>query len=77
MRKVTWDDLLSYLNTWSPLHTFHQLNPTDAEIPRGDIAVGFWKDLKEGAEREDGRTVEGHDEVDIEWPLALMMVKRA
>ncbi|KAG2082355.1 hypothetical protein BD769DRAFT_1633417 [Suillus cothurnatus] len=46
MRKVTWDDLLSYLNTWSPLHTFRQHNPTDAEIPRGDIAVGFWKDLK-------------------------------
>ncbi|KAG2100239.1 hypothetical protein BD769DRAFT_1510014 [Suillus cothurnatus] len=77
MRKVTWDDLLSYLNTWSLLHTFRQRNPTDAEIPRGDIAVGFWKDLKEGAEREDGRTVEGHDGVDIEWPLALMMVKRA
>jgi hypothetical protein len=56
------------------LHRFRQRNPTDAENPRGDIAVGFWKDLKEGAEREDGRTVEGHDEVDIEWPLALMMV---
>ncbi|KAG2122202.1 hypothetical protein BD769DRAFT_1746830 [Suillus cothurnatus] len=60
------------------LHTFHQRNPTNAENPpRGDIAVQFWKDLKEGAEREDGRAVEGHDEVDIECSLALMMVKRA
>jgi hypothetical protein len=60
------------------LHTFHQRNPTNAEnLPRGDIAVQFWKDLKEGAEREDGRAVEGHDEVDIECSLALMMVKRA
>ncbi|KAG2122026.1 hypothetical protein BD769DRAFT_1629284 [Suillus cothurnatus] len=62
----------------SSLHTFHQRNPTNAENPpRGDIAVQFWKDLKEGAEREDGRAVEGHDEVDIECSLALMMVKRA
>ncbi|KAG2104989.1 hypothetical protein BD769DRAFT_1393366 [Suillus cothurnatus] len=61
----------------SSLHMFHQRNPTNAENPpRGDIAVRFWKDLKEGAEREDGRAVEGHDEVDIEWPLALIMVKR-
>jgi hypothetical protein len=76
-KKMTWNDLLSYLNTWSSLHTFRQRNPMDAENPRGDIAVRFWKDLMEGAGREDGRAVEGHDEVDIEWPLALIMVKRA
>ncbi|KAG2131446.1 hypothetical protein BD769DRAFT_1386668 [Suillus cothurnatus] len=65
-------------NEVSSLHTLHQRNPTNAENPpRGDIAVQFWKDLKEGAEREDGRAVEGHDEVDIECSLALMMVKRA
>jgi SAM-dependent methyltransferase len=76
-KKMTWNDLLSYINTWSSLHTFRLRNPTDAEKPRGDIAVRFWKDLMEGAEREDGRTVEGHDEVDIELPLAMIMVKRA
>ncbi|KAG2346405.1 hypothetical protein BDR05DRAFT_782459 [Suillus weaverae] len=76
-KKMTWDDLLSYLNTWSVLHTFRQHNPTDWENPRGDVAVRFCKDLKEGVEREDGRAVEGHDEVDIEWPLAMIMVKRA
>ncbi|KAG2034793.1 S-adenosyl-L-methionine-dependent methyltransferase [Suillus americanus] len=76
-KKMTWDDLLSYLNTWSVLHAFRQHNPTDAENPRGDVAVRFWKDLIESAERVDGRAVEGHDEVDIEFPLAMMMVKRA
>lgn len=76
-KKMTWDDLLSYLNTWSALHTFRQHNPTDGENPRGDVAVRFWKDLKEGAEREDGRVVEGHDEVDIEWPVAVVMATRA
>ncbi|KAG1894320.1 S-adenosyl-L-methionine-dependent methyltransferase [Suillus fuscotomentosus] len=76
-KKMTWDDLLSYLYTWSALHTFRQHNPTDGENPRGDVAVRFWKDLKEGAEREDGRTVEGHDEVDIEWPMAVVMATRA
>ncbi|KAG1899976.1 S-adenosyl-L-methionine-dependent methyltransferase [Suillus fuscotomentosus] len=76
-KKMTWDDLLSYLNTWSALHTFRQHNPSDGENPHGDVAVRFWKDLKEGAEREDGRAVEGHDEVDIEWPVAVVMAKRA
>ncbi|KAG1853334.1 S-adenosyl-L-methionine-dependent methyltransferase [Suillus tomentosus] len=76
-KKMTWDDLLSYLYTWSALHTFRQHNPTDGENPLGDVAVRFWKDLKEGAEREDGRAVEGHDEVDIEWPLAVVMATRA
>ena len=76
-KKMTWDDLLSYLNTWSALHTFRQRNPADAENSRGDIAVRFWNDLKEGVGREVGRRVEGHDEVDVEWPLAMIMVKRA
>jgi hypothetical protein len=76
-KRMSWNDLLSYINTWSSLHTFRLRNPADAENPRGDIAVRFWKDLMEGAEREDGRTVEGHDEVDIELPLAMIMVKRA
>ncbi|KAG2072150.1 S-adenosyl-L-methionine-dependent methyltransferase [Suillus decipiens] len=76
-KKMTWNDLLSYLNTWSALHTFRQHNPTDVENPRGDVAVRFWKDLMEGIEQEDGRAVEGHDEVDIEWPLAIILAKRA
>jgi len=76
-KRMSWNDLLSYINTWSSLHTFRLRNPTDAENPRGDIAVRFWKDLMEGAEGEDGRPVEGHDEVSIELPLAMIMVKRA
>ncbi|KAG2151614.1 S-adenosyl-L-methionine-dependent methyltransferase [Suillus bovinus] len=76
-KKMTWDGLLSYFNTWSALHTFHQHNPTDGENPHGDVAVRFWKDLKDRVEQEDGRVVEGHDEVDIEWPLAVVMAKRA
>jgi hypothetical protein len=76
-KKMTWDDLLSYFNTWSSLHTFRQRNPADAQNPRGDIAVRFWKDLKEGVGREVGRPVEGHDEIDIEFPMAMIMVKKA
>jgi len=76
-KKMTWDDLLSYFNTWSSLHTFRQRNPADAQNPRGDVAVRFWKDLKESVEGEVGRPIEGHDEIDIEFPLAMIMVKRA
>jgi hypothetical protein len=61
---MTWNDPLPYFNTRSSLHAFLQLNPTDAENLRVGIAVRFWKDLKEGAEWEDGRAAEGHDEVD-------------
>ncbi|KAG2360618.1 S-adenosyl-L-methionine-dependent methyltransferase [Suillus spraguei] len=63
-------------STWSVLHTFRQHNPTDAENPRGDVAVRFWKDLMEDIKQEDGRAMEGHDEVDIEWPLAIILAKR-
>jgi hypothetical protein len=69
-----------YLTSMHRVHCTRSISatPTNAENqPRGDIAVQFWKDLKEGAEWEDGRAVEGHDEVDIECSLALMMVKRA
>lgn len=76
-KKMTWDDLLAYFETWSSLHTFRQRNPADAQNPRGDVALRFWKDLMEGVEREVGRPVEGHDEIDVEWPVAMIMVKRA
>ncbi|KAG2360583.1 hypothetical protein BDR07DRAFT_1412046 [Suillus spraguei] len=75
-KKMTRNDLLSYLNTWSSSYMFCQQNPADGENPREDVAVRFWKDLKEGVELDDGRAVEGHDEVDIEWRLVMTMVKR-
>ncbi|KAG2360588.1 hypothetical protein BDR07DRAFT_1412061 [Suillus spraguei] len=68
-----------YLNLIRGAHRTRSFSrtPRDGENPRGDVAVRFWKDLKEGVEQEDGIVVEVHDKVDIEWPSVMIMVKRA
>jgi hypothetical protein len=67
---MTWIDLQQYLHTWSSLHTYHERYPEDLERPEGDIAARFWKSLKNGVGAKDQDTVE------IEWPLALILVRR-
>ncbi|KAI0049343.1 hypothetical protein FA95DRAFT_1556996 [Auriscalpium vulgare] len=69
---MAWDDLLAYLNTASSLHTFRERNPEDAKNPEGDLAVRFWKKLREETKAQPG----SEEAVDVEWPLTLMMVKR-
>ncbi|KAF9233621.1 S-adenosyl-L-methionine-dependent methyltransferase [Melanogaster broomeanus] len=78
MRKVmTWNDLYGYLRTASALHTFLEKNPGDTLRPEGDICMRFWKSLMRGAEEQDGVEVRAEDDVEVEWPLALIMVKKA
>ncbi|EIW75436.1 S-adenosyl-L-methionine-dependent methyltransferase [Coniophora puteana RWD-64-598 SS2] len=79
-KKMTWLEFYGYLQTWSSLHTFREANPSDAKQPEGDIATRFYKALMEGVQRESGdgtKEVKETDEVDIEWPVAMMMVKKA
>ena len=73
-KTMQWNDLLEYFHTWSSLHTYHGKFPEDLAHADGNIAVRFWKELKEGAQKEGG---EAEDEVDIEWPVAMILVKRA
>ena len=70
---MQWNDLLEYFHTWSSLHTYRGKFPEDLAHVGGNIAVRFWKELKEGAQKEGG---EAEDEVDIEWPVAMILVKR-
>ncbi|KAF9499638.1 S-adenosyl-L-methionine-dependent methyltransferase [Pleurotus eryngii] len=70
-KRVTWTDLLAYLHTWSSLNTFQERYSSDAEHADGNIATRFWKSLKEGAAVSNDT-----DEVDIEFPLALLLVKK-
>ena len=67
---MTWTDLQQYLRTWSSLHTYHKRYPEDLKRPEGDISVRFWNSLKAGVGAKDEDTVE------IEWPLALMLVQK-
>ena len=70
---MAWDDLLLYFYTFSALHTFHERHPDDKKHPEGDIAQRFLKRLQELATKKDG---ESSGEVDVEWPLALILARR-
>ncbi len=69
---------MGYFRTWSPLHTYHEKHPEDLGRADGDIATRFWRRLKEEVARVEGREIPRDEErVDIEWPLALILARRA
>jgi len=72
---MSWTDLLAYFRTWSSLHTYHEQFPEDRELAGGDIAVRFCRSLKEGVENEGGE-IGDEDEVEVEWPMAVMLARR-
>ncbi|KAJ2956659.1 hypothetical protein NUW54_g14651 [Trametes sanguinea] len=78
-KRLTWEELLGYFRTWSPLHTFHEKYPEDLQREDGDIAVRFWRKLKEEVARSEGKETVPNDEdtIDIEWPLALLLARKA
>lgn len=74
---MTWDDLLVYFRTFSSLHTYHERYPEDLQHPDGDIAVRFWNQLKaEVADKDNCDIPKNTDEIDVEWPLALILARR-
>lgn len=44
-------------------------------VKGGDIAVRFWKDLRQGVLNAGGKSGV-LDEVDVEWPVAMILVRR-
>lgn len=70
---MTWEDLLAYLRTFSSLHTYQEKYPEDLQRTDGDIATRFLNRLKESVENHEGQSV---TEVDVEWPLALLLARR-
>ena len=68
-KKLSWDDLYQYLQTWSSLHTFRERYPGTEDISRK-----LWDDLRKGMSREGE---DGKEEVQIEFPLAILLAKRA
>jgi len=85
-KKTTWDDLQAYLRTFSSWYTYCEQNPTDSGkftgLSRrppsgegGDVVERFWWKLKERVAEENG----GHEgeEIEVEWPLAMLLFKRA
>ncbi len=71
---LDWNGFESYLRTWSSLLKFHDAHPEDKKHPEGDIVQRFVKRLREGVQ-EDLRAES--KQVDIEFPLALMLARKA
>ncbi|KAF7308469.1 S-adenosyl-L-methionine-dependent methyltransferase [Mycena chlorophos] len=75
-KKTTWGGgLHGYLRTFSSLHRFHEAFPQDLEHPDGDIASRFLRALMTSANvplTEEGLA----QEVEIEWPLALVLARK-
>jgi len=74
-KRMSWDDFLVWLYTTSALHTFHERFPEDRERSDGNIAVRFWKRLRQATLSEPGNGSE--EGIDVEWPLALILGRRA
>ena len=47
------------------------------DIRGGDISIRFWKDLRQGVlEIAPGASVGVEDKIQVEWPLALLLVRK-
>jgi trans-aconitate 3-methyltransferase len=72
-KKMPWEGLLSYLYTFSSLQNYHEKYPADKDDPDGDIAQRFFKELQKHASQKDGGS---SSEVEVEWPMALIVARR-
>jgi hypothetical protein len=69
---MTWGGgLANYLSTYSSLHRYHDRFPADRERADGDIATRFRRTLMEAV-----GTTEETAMVEVEWPLALVVVRK-
>lgn len=55
-----------------------------ASVKGGDIAIRFWKNLRQNVQKEIGEAKDGEvdsgvgvfDKVTVEWPVAMLLVRR-
>jgi len=84
-KATTWEGLESYLRTFSALHTFLEQNPEEKQLriqggnglykeDEGDVAQRFLGRCQ-ATLREEG--IEFEDEVEIEWPLSVILARRS
>ena len=80
MRKtLSLGSLEEYFRTWSSLHAYHESHADDASKKgggeNGDIVDRLLCKIKEGLQGE-GKKTRWDDEVEVAWPLVLMMIRR-
>ncbi|KAG8953947.1 hypothetical protein FRC04_000931 [Tulasnella sp. 424] len=70
-KTMTWAQIEGWWRTWSPLHTYLEQHPDESartgQGKEGDILDRFVYSLKERL---------GTDDVELEWPMVLMMIKK-
>lgn len=83
MRKtLSIASLEDYLRTWSSLHAYHEARPGDLEKKGkgkdGDIVDRLIVRIQEGltGDEKGGKAPGMEDDVEVAWPLVLMMIKR-
>ena len=75
---MTWTDMMGYLRTFSSLHNYHEQYPEDLKREDGDIATRFWQRRKQEVADVDGKEIPtDEDIVTIEWPLAVILARKA
>lgn len=57
------------------MYTFQRAHPEDAQREDGDIVTRFVKRVKDQVREDTG--AEPGDEVQVEWPIALILAKKA
>ncbi|CAE6458204.1 unnamed protein product [Rhizoctonia solani] len=75
---LTWDAFKSYLRTWSSLHDYLAKHPGDKDTEGRDIVDRFVRNVYEkGAELPNTDTNAWKEGFIAEWPLALLLLKKA
>lgn len=76
-KRLGWESLEEYLRTWSSLHAYHEAHPSDAAKKGGgkdgDIVDRLVAQIREVRAES---TSQGTDEIEVAWPLVMMMIKR-
>ncbi|CAE6415610.1 unnamed protein product [Rhizoctonia solani] len=75
---LTWDAFSSYLRTWSSLHDYLVKHPDDKDSEGRDIVDRLAKEVYEKGEILPNTDAKAwKDGFVAEWPLALLLVKKA
>lgn len=77
---TTWTGLEAYLRTFSALHTFARVH---GDAAADEAMYGFFNGLRSAVDAErtktgtKGEAEEDPEALEIEWPVALVLAKRA
>jgi len=76
-KTMTWSDLLQLFKTSSALRNFHDKHPEDLTRSDGDISVRLLLQLVRGVEEQEHRQITPEkDQIQVEWPLGLLQVRK-